>query len=167
MSVRDRLLLLAGVVVLAVPPTALGQAAFSPGKASTETGKTTTESPGEQPSRQDDRDAIDGGKKWLELVDGGKLGDAWDVSAQILKSSVTRSEWVSGLSDLRKPFGKLVSRTPAKFARAHSLPGAPEGDYAIVEYDSVFAAGKKKATEQITWMMESDGVFRVVGYFIR
>ncbi len=83
-----------------------------------------------------------------------------------MKSSVTRAKWVSGLRDIRKPYGKLASRKPAKFARTHELPDAPPADYAIVEFDSRFANGKT-AVEQLVWMLESDGVWRVSGYYIR
>jgi hypothetical protein len=120
----------------------------------------------EQPTRGDDQATIDGGKKWLELIDAGKTGEAWDHTAASLKSAVTRSDWVGGVSEIRKPYGKLVSRTPSRFARTHTLPDAPQGDYAIVEYESTFAGGKS-ALEQLTWKLESDGVFRIAGYFIR
>jgi hypothetical protein len=157
-SVRHRVLLLLGIVALVVPLSSGAQPAASSANA---TGDSSM-----QPELQDDQAAIDGGKKWLELIDSGRFGDAWDATAKYLKSSVTRSEWVNGLTDIRKPFGKLVSRTPAKFARAHSIPGAPDGDYVVIQYDSVFATGKN-ASEQLTLMLEADNSFRVSGYFIR
>ena len=52
------------------------------------------------------------------------------------------------------------------FERSHQLPGAPEGDYSIIEFQTEFANGKK-ATEQVIWMLEKDDVWRVSGYFIR
>ena len=165
MSVRDFLLALAGVLALATAVEAAAQPAASFGKATPESSKRPAPDSQMQPTQREDQAAVDGGKAWLTLVDRGKLGEAWDVSAKSLKSSVTRNDWVSGLADLRRPFGKLVSRTPDKFARAHSIPDAPDGDYVIIQYDSLFANGKH-ASEQVTLMLEDDG-FRVAGYFIR
>ncbi len=119
-----------------------------------------------QPTMAEDKESIEAAQKWLELLDAGKMGTAWDVSAKHLKSVVTRAEWIKGIKDARKPYGKLKSRTAERFARSHSLPGAPEGDYTIIEFSSVFANGKK-ASEQVIWMFEPGEIWRVSGYFIR
>ncbi|HQR12637.1 MAG TPA: DUF4019 domain-containing protein [Casimicrobiaceae bacterium] len=119
-----------------------------------------------QPTMGDDKDTIAAAQKWLALLDDGKVGVAWDVSSKHLKSVVTRQEWVKGIADARKPFGKLKSRTPEKFARSHAMPGAPDGDYSIIEFVSEFANGKR-AQEQLIWMLEPGDVWRVSGYYIR
>ena len=120
-----------------------------------------------QPTVGDDRDVIQSSEKWLKLLDRGQLGPAWDISAKHLKAQVTRAEWVKGIGEARKPFGKLKARRSDRFARAHQMPGAPDGDYAIVQFETDFANGKH-ATEQITWMLEPDGgIWRVSGYYIR
>jgi len=118
------------------------------------------------PTLQDDKDTIAASEKWLKLLDTGKVGAAWDVSSAYLKSVVTRQKWVEGIGRARKPFGKFSTRTAGKFARAHTLPEAPDGDYAILEFDSVYANGKR-ATEQVIWMLESGDTWRVAGYYIR
>ena len=120
----------------------------------------------EQPTLEDDKATIEAGAKWLALLDAGKFGAAWDVSSAHLKSVVTRQKWVTEITQVRKPLGKLRTRKAEKFARAHSLPGAPDGDYSIVEFESVYANGKQ-ATEQVIWMFEADSVWRVSGYFVR
>jgi hypothetical protein len=120
----------------------------------------------EQPTLGDDKDTIEAAQKWLALLDAGKVGAAWDVSSAHLKSVVTRQKWVTEITKARKPLGKLRTRKAEKFARAHSLPGAPDGDYSIVEFESVYANGKQ-ATEQVIWMFEADSIWRVSGYFVR
>lgn len=52
----------------------------------------------------------------------------------------------------------------ATFAR--DLPGAPKGDYVVIVYDTVFA-DKAGAIETITPMRDSDGKWKVSGYFVR
>lgn len=168
MSVPDRFALLVVAMALALP-LATGAQPVPPPVGGTPPGAPPAgkaEAEAEQPTLQDDRDTIDAGMKWLELIDAGKSGEAWDAAAKILKSAVTRNDWVSGLSEIRRSYGGLVSRKPSRFARAYQLPGAPEGDYAIVEYESEFGDGKK-AVEQLTWMLEDGSIWRVSGYFIR
>ena len=70
------------------------------------------------------------------------------------------------MRDARKPFGKLDVAHARSSSRARTeLPGAPDGDYAIIEFDTKFANGKQ-ATEQVIWTLEADDVWRVAGYFI-
>jgi Protein of unknown function (DUF4019) len=119
-----------------------------------------------QPTMRDDKETIVASEKWLALLDGGKAGAAWDASSAQLQQQVTRKEWIAGISDVRKRFGKFSSRKAEKFARSHSLPGAPEGDYSIIEFESTYANGKK-AQEQVIWTLETGDIWRVSGYFIR
>jgi hypothetical protein len=119
-----------------------------------------------QPTSGDDKDTIEASKKWLALLDTGKTGTAWDASSAYLKSVVTRQKWIAGITSARKPFGKIDKRTATKFARSHSMPGAPDGDYSIIEFESVFANGKR-ASEQLIWTLGDGDVWSVSGYFIR
>ena len=125
-----------------------------------------TEPPKEQPTLRDDRDSIDAGMKWLALIDGGNAGAAWDLASKQLKSAVTRAKFIEGMRDARKSLGKLETRTAERFARSHQLPGAPEGDYAIVDYTARFAQGKK-LQERLVWSIEEGDIWRVAGYEYR
>ena len=121
----------------------------------------------EAPSVRDDREILAASERWLGLIDTGKLGAAWDGGAKPLKQAVTRNDWIKGIGDARKPFGKLASRNRERFARTHSIPGAPEGDYAVIQFTSTFENGKR-ALEEVTWMLDTDGgIWRVSGYYIR
>ncbi|MEO8346949.1 MAG: DUF4019 domain-containing protein [Betaproteobacteria bacterium] len=168
--------ILFGCVALAWLPLAAAQSPAPPSVSSPAAAPsakppvaTTAPSTGDepfQPTLGDDKETIAASEKWLSLLDDAKLGPAWDVSSKILKSSVTRKEWIKGITAARKPFGKLKSRTPERFARSHSLPGAPDGDYSIIVFETVFANGKK-AEEQLIWALEGGDLWRVSGYFIR
>jgi len=119
-----------------------------------------------QPTRGEDKDVIQATERFLKLIDAGQYGDAWDGGAAPLKSSVTRQGFIDGLGKIRQPLGKVASRTPGHFARAHEMPNGPEGDYALVSYVTRFASGKT-AEEQVVWLLESKDAWRVSGYFIR
>jgi hypothetical protein len=158
---------LACCAVLALTP-AFAQTAASPARppAKAPATKPPTEPPPGQPTISDDQDTIEAGKKWLQLLDAGKPGAAWDVASNQLQSGVPRDKFIAEMRRVRQPLGKLSSRTPVKFARAHDLPGAPSGDYAIIEYDAEYANGKR-LSEQLIWAIAEGDIWRVAGYFYR
>jgi len=124
-----------------------------------------TEPPLEQPTLKDDKDSIEAAKKWLELLDTDKAGLAWDNASKQLKSVVKRDQFVAQMRGVRKPLGKLQSREAVKFGRANELPGAPAGDYSIIEFEAKYKNGK--LAEQVVWSIEEGDIWRVAGYFYR
>jgi hypothetical protein len=46
------------------------------------------------------------------------------------------------------------------------LPGAPDGEYVVFDYSSSFEQ-KSAANERVTTVKDTDGVWRVVGYFVK
>jgi len=104
--------------------------------------------------------------KWLALVDEGKYSESWEEAAQLFKGAVTREQWGASLSSVRKPLGKLVSRTLKAKTYATSLPGAPDGEYVVIQYTTSFE-NKKAAVETVTPMLDKDGKWRVSGYYIK
>ena len=104
--------------------------------------------------------------KWLAEVDEGKYGDSWNDTAGYFKNAVTKAQWVQSLQSVRKPLGKLISRAIKDATHTTSLPGAPDGEYVVIQFQTSFE-NKKSAIETITPMMDPDGVWRVSGYFIK
>jgi hypothetical protein len=153
--------LLVATSLFAFALAAFAQEATSPSAPA----KAAAEDQGDAATLDDDKGAIKAATKWLELLDANQLSRAYDQCAELLKKDVTRQKFASGVRDFRKPYGKVKDRQPSKFARAHVMPGAPEGDYALIEFETTFA--KKKGDEQVVWMLEKDGIWRVSGYFIR
>jgi hypothetical protein len=103
---------------------------------------------------------------WLALVDHGKYGESWDAAAKIFRAASTRDQWRSGLAAARNPLGKVLSRKVKGAEHKTSLPGAPDGDYVVIRFETSFAK-KKDAVETVTPMREADGSWKVAGYFIR
>ena len=60
----------------------------------------------------------------------------------------------------------LVSRALKSETRAAELPGAPDGEYAVLQFESTFEK-KKNAIETVTPMRDVDGSWRIAGYFIK
>jgi Protein of unknown function (DUF4019) len=102
---------------------------------------------------------------WLALIDQKRYADSWDAAAPIFQSAVSKEKWAEAAKAARSPLGDVVSR---KFRAAEyktSLPGAPDGEYVIVYYDTSFAQ-KATATESVTPAKATDGSWKVAGYFI-
>jgi hypothetical protein len=113
-----------------------------------------------------EKKAVEAASAWLGLVDAGRYAESWDAAASYFKNAVTRDKWVKMLDGARKPLGKLISRTVAAKQYATSLPGAPDGQYVVIQFKTEFE-NKAQATETVTPMLDKDGAWRVSGYFIR
>ena len=66
----------------------------------------------------------------------------------------------------REPLGKVESRKLVNAQLARTLPGAPDGEYMVLRYETVFEK-KKEAFETVTPMKEKDGSWKIAGYFIQ
>lgn len=103
---------------------------------------------------------------WLKLIDDGQYGASWDASAAMFKAAVTRTEWVRQAGAVRVPLGKVLSRKLVSSQLAHALPGAPDGTYVVVVYQTRFEH-KEQARETVTVALNPGERFRGTGYFIR
>jgi len=102
---------------------------------------------------------------WLALVDEEKYGESWSAAATIFRSVVSEDKWKSSVSGVRGPLGKLQSRQVKSAEFKTSLPGAPDGKYVVIQFRTTFEK-KAAAIETVTPMQESDGSWKVSGYFI-
>ena len=103
---------------------------------------------------------------WLSEIDGGSYGNSWKDASAYFRGAVSEKGWQDALAGARKPLGKLLSRKLSKAQSATSLPGAPDGNYVVMQFDSSFA-NKKNAVETVTFMQEKDGKWRAAGYYIK
>jgi hypothetical protein len=105
-------------------------------------------------------------ESWLRLTDSGQYGPSWDGAAQFFKGAVTKDQWVKSITAVRGPLGTLKVRALQSAQHTKALPGAPDGDYVVLQYGTSFE-NKRSAIETITPMLESDGRWRVSGYYIK
>jgi hypothetical protein len=118
------------------------------------------------PTPTREKPAQDVAVAWLAMVDAGQYGESWDAAAALFKQAVTRSQWIDALTKVRTPFGRLVSRKLQEARFQTDLPGAPTGEYVVVQYETIFQ-DTGGAIETITPMKDPDGSWRVSGYYIR
>ena len=113
-----------------------------------------------------EKKAVESAEAWLALVDQGKYGDAWDSAAEYLKDAVSKEDFAKSSGPARKPLGNVTLRELKSKQYATSLPGAPDGEYVVLQYKTAFE-NKKAAVETITPMLDKDKKWRVSGYFIK
>ncbi len=103
---------------------------------------------------------------WLALVDEGKIGESWENAAELFKKAVTKEQWKTSLNSVISTLGKAEERELDSAAYTKSLPGAPDGEYVVIQYKTRFDK-RKAAVETVTPMLDPDGAWRVSGYYIR
>jgi len=113
-----------------------------------------------------ENEAVTAAEGWLALVDAGKYGESWKAASGFFKIAVQQGQWEQSLKAVRNPLGKLVSRKLLSKTYMTSLPGAPDGEYLVIQFETSFQ-NKKSAIETITPMKEKDGKWRVSGYYIK
>jgi hypothetical protein len=102
-------------------------------------------------------------EEWLALVDAGKYPESFQKLDPAFAKKVGKKKWIASITDLRGRAGKFTSRKFSSAEYTKELPGAPEGEYVVVEYESVFEK-KPKATEKVILILGRDLYWRVAGY---
>ncbi len=106
-------------------------------------------------------------RAFLALTDRDDGKASWQAAGKQFQTAITDARWASALHDARVPLGAVVERGALSTNFMKTFPGATaEGDYAIVIYRTAFA-NRTDARETLTLERETDGTWRVVGYFIQ
>jgi len=118
------------------------------------------------PKTDDERAAVSAAQAWLAAIDAGKYSESWSEAEPNFRSAVSQTEWVLDLTATRAPLGALRSRTLKSVQSCKSLPGAPDGDYVVMQFNTSFA-NKVSAIETVTFARTKDGKWEASGYFIK
>jgi DNA-binding GntR family transcriptional regulator len=104
--------------------------------------------------------------RWVALADAGDYAASWDQAATSFQAAIAKPTWSEALQAVRAPLGAVKSRQlrSADFKRA--LPGAPDGEFVVVQFQTAFE-NKAAAVETVTPMKDKDGTWRVSGYIIK
>jgi hypothetical protein len=115
---------------------------------------------------ENEKAATSAAERWLCMVDNEQYAESWKASAEYFRNAVNQKQWEHSMQTVRKPLGKLISRSAKNAVYKTTLPGAPDGQYVIIQFDTSFE-NKKSAVETVTPMMDKDGIWRVSGYYIK
>ena len=101
---------------------------------------------------------------FVALLDAGRWDESWQAAGVLFQSQMPQGRWSATIQPVRTPLGAAQSRSLAGTRKTRSLPGAPDGDYVVVQYRTDFAS-KAGAIETLVLSNERGG-WKVDGYFI-
>jgi DNA-binding CsgD family transcriptional regulator len=104
-------------------------------------------------------------RKWVGLLDAGQWDASWQAAGTKFKAQLTSAQWTTMVQAVRQPLGRASSRILQSAVETKTLPGAPAGDYQVVQFQTPFA-NQPNAVETVVLSREQVG-WRVTGYFIR
>jgi len=110
--------------------------------------------------------ALAAAEGWLKIVDKEKYGDSWKEASAFFKGAVSQDQWKRTLEALRQPLGRIISRELISKQFTTHLPGAPDGEYVVIQFRTSFQ-NKKSSIETVTPMKDRDGRWRVAGYYFQ
>src|SRR5262245_33246972 len=99
-------------------------------------------------------------RAWLATVDGGTYGPSWDHAAAYFRGAIGKADWERTIAGVRGPLGRVLDRQLRSATFARTLPGAPDGEYVVIQYDTRFEH-RAAAVETVTPMHDPDGSWRV------
>ena len=103
---------------------------------------------------------------WLGHVDAGDYAGSWREASAYVQGAITEQAWVASLTRVRTPMGPLLSRQLTQVQHTTSVPGAPDGDYVVIQFDTRFEH-KQAAVETVTFLQEKKGEWKAAGYYIK
>ena len=104
-------------------------------------------------------------QKWLHLIDRAEYSESWLEAATYFQNNITQSQWQKTLQGVRQPLGKVIYREVALVQYTTTLPGSPDGEYVVIQFNTSFE-NKKSAVETVTPMLDR-GKWKVAGYYIK
>lgn len=110
--------------------------------------------------------AVSAAIKWLDSVDSQNYAESWTAAASIFKDQVTEVKWRSAMKISREPLGEKLTRKLSSARYVVNVPNAPEGEYYLLLFETEFK-NKTNAIETVTPFLDSDGKWRVSGYYIK
>jgi predicted lipoprotein len=105
-------------------------------------------------------------ESWLSYIDTGRYAESWDDSAAYFRDAVPKAQWETTLAQVRGPLGLAIARKVRSATYTKTLPGAPDGEYVVIQYDTRFE-NRALSVETVTPMREKNGTWKVAGYHIR
>jgi hypothetical protein len=111
-------------------------------------------------------DAQEAAERWLAQLDAGNYAGTWRDAAASLRTTVPQAQFEAALRQTRTPLGSASDRALKSATYHTSLPGAPDGQYVVIQYTTRFA-NKEQAVETVTPAREPDGSWRVSGYVVQ
>jgi hypothetical protein len=102
---------------------------------------------------------------FLGYLDHGRFADSYAYTGMLIRAQLDRDSYAKQLEKARSGVGALLSRELMNATYATTLPGAPDGQYVVLNYGANFA-NRQQAEETVT-LAFAKGYWRVSGYYIK
>ncbi|MEL7197291.1 MAG: DUF4019 domain-containing protein [Pseudomonadota bacterium] len=110
--------------------------------------------------------ALKRARTFISAVDAGDWQESWSRSGEFFQSQTSATEWAALVEPVRGPLGSVEKRRLVSVERVSTLPGAPEGDYEILQYQTEFEKLEGVSTETVILIRNGED-FDIAGFFIR
>ncbi len=104
-------------------------------------------------------------REWLVLADRQQADAARKAAGAKFRDALSAEGWRDALARQRQPLGDVTQRTVAATRLAGTLPGQPDGDYALVAFRTSWA--NKTVGRELVSLEFEGGAWRVIGYVIQ
>lgn len=114
---------------------------------------------------QDQQDIIAAATRWLGLLDGGDYRASFAATAEEFRKGVTREQWGTTLSSMKKQFGAVVSRDDnvKLVTKTSDSDGGEHKVTYVLKVQTTFA--KAAGTEELSLVKEA-GKWKVADYSV-
>ena len=102
---------------------------------------------------------------FLGYLDHGRFADSYAYTGMLIRAKLDQESYAKQLEKTRAGVGALLSRELINAGYTTSVPGAPEGQYVVLDYGASFA-NRQQAVETVT-LAFAKGYWRVSGYYIK
>jgi len=111
-------------------------------------------------------DASAAADAWLAHIDAGDDAAGWRDTSSLFRQMVSEAQWVEAHGKVNAVLGRPLERWLDGTEHRTSVPGAPDGQYVVLTYETRFEK-KQEAKETVVTMLDTDGAWRVGGYFVQ
>jgi len=111
---------------------------------------------------RDEQAALAAAERWLTLSDSGNHAEAWGLSSNLFRMSVSKENWDTNQTRYYRMFGVPDHRDfiAAKFTPA--VPGGEPGDHVVIEYRRRIKAGD--TILEVLYMRRTNDGWRTATY---
>jgi len=103
---------------------------------------------------------------FLGYLDHGRFADSYAYTGMLIRTQLDRDGFATQIEKTRVGTGALQSRDLIDASYATTVPGAPAGQYVVLNYRSSFGNRADEAVETLT-LAFANGYWRVSGYYIK
>ena len=114
----------------------------------------------------DSTPGLNAARAWLSDLDAGRYAATWEDSDPLLKGSMPKVPWESGLEKARAPLGVVVARKIRQASCTRGTQADPEAEICLIQYDTQFE-NRMLGDERLTVLRGRDGTWRVAAYALR